>query len=88
MLIRQVNNGAPSVEIQYRRAVGRDGNLLARRLMSEVFEACDAPWRGFGIIPGSGLRLRKEFEDLMPRRPFLSVLRRAKKINSASAVKF
>ena len=62
MLIRQVNNGAPSVEIQYRRAVGRDGNLLARGLMSEVFEACDSPWRGFGIIPGSGLKLRKEFE--------------------------
>jgi hydrogenase expression/formation protein HypD len=31
------------------------------QLMWEVFEACDVPWRGFPVIPGSGLRLREPF---------------------------
>jgi hydrogenase expression/formation protein HypD len=30
--------------------------------MYRVFEPCDAEWRGFPVIPASGLRLRKEFE--------------------------
>lgn len=63
MLISQVNNKAPKVEIQYTRAVSENGNLLAKKLLSEVFEASDDYWRGFGVIAGSGLQLRKEFEE-------------------------
>ncbi len=70
MLIQQVNKRSPSVEIQYRRAVARDGNTLALRRMSEVFETCDSPWRGFGIIPGSGLKLRDEFKAFDAARVF------------------
>jgi hydrogenase expression/formation protein HypD len=62
MLIRQVNRKCPEVEIEYTRAVSRAGNSIALRQLSEVFELCDASWRGFGIIPDSGLRLRREFE--------------------------
>jgi hydrogenase expression/formation protein HypD len=62
MLIRQVNQNDPKVEIQYNRAVTLKGNSIAQKLMSEVFEPCDATWRGFGIIPFSGLMLRKNFE--------------------------
>jgi len=31
--------------------------------MDRVFEPCDADWRGLGLIPGSGLRLRAELAD-------------------------
>ncbi len=48
------------VEIQYSRAVTVDGNSIAQKNLYEVFEPCDAIWRGFGIIPVSGLRLKKE----------------------------
>ncbi|MEE0928082.1 MAG: hydrogenase formation protein HypD, partial [Acutalibacteraceae bacterium] len=27
----------------------------------KFFEPCDAAWRGLGIIPGSGLRLKNEY---------------------------
>ncbi len=54
MLCRQ---RAPAIEIGYRRAVHPEGNLVARRLMDEVFESCDAIWRGLGVISASGLRL-------------------------------
>jgi hydrogenase expression/formation protein HypD len=62
MLVNQVNNNSPGIEIQYKRAVTGEGNLLARKLMNDVFILCDVPWRGFGSIESSGLRLRKEYE--------------------------
>lgn len=63
MLVRQKNNMAPSVEIQYTRAVTEEGNHLAQRTMADVFEPCESYWRGFGNIKDSGLRLRKEYEE-------------------------
>jgi hydrogenase expression/formation protein HypD len=62
MLIRQVNQNNAKVEIEYNRAVTVKGNSIAQRLLSEVFEPYDAPWRGFGVIPLSGLTLKKDFE--------------------------
>jgi hydrogenase expression/formation protein HypD len=49
------------VENQYGRAVAREGNPEARRMIFRVFEPCDRAWRGIGVIPGSGYRLREEF---------------------------
>lgn len=46
----------------YPRAVASGGNEKARSLMEEYFESDDAAWRGLGIIPGSGLYLKKEYE--------------------------
>jgi len=60
MLVRQ---GVPAVDNQYTRAVQPQGNPAAQALMDRVFEPCDADWRGLGLIPGSGLRLRTEFAD-------------------------
>jgi len=62
MLIKQVNNKKPEVEIQYNRAVTVNGNQEAQLYMREVFKECDAYWRGFGVIKSSGLTLTKEFE--------------------------
>ena len=61
MLIRQVNSSSPSVEIGYTRAVSRVGNQRAQAYLSEVFEPCDVQWRGLGLIPLSGLRLRDRY---------------------------
>jgi len=63
MLVRQKNNMIPGLEIQYSRAVSEEGNILAQRIMTEVFEPCASYWRGFGLIKDSGLRLRKEYEE-------------------------
>jgi hydrogenase expression/formation protein HypD len=56
-----IAKGDAQVINQYRRAVGWDGNAAARRLMAEVFEPADTPWRGIGVIPRSGLRIRSEW---------------------------
>jgi hydrogenase expression/formation protein HypD len=62
MLVNQVNNSIPKVEVQYNRAVTGKGNILAQQNMYQVFENCDEQWRGFGVIAASGLKLRKEYE--------------------------
>jgi hydrogenase expression/formation protein HypD len=64
MLIRQKNDNMPKVEIQYNRVVTETGNALAKRNLSGVFEPGDAYWRGFGVIPDSGMKLRKKYEKL------------------------
>lgn len=61
MLTRQLESGKPAVEIQYRRAVKQEGNLKARKLVEEVFEPCDDWWRGLGVLPLSGLKLKENF---------------------------
>jgi hydrogenase expression/formation protein HypD len=61
MLVVQLEQGRADVENQYARAVTRDGNPQARRILAEVFEVTDRKWRGMGLIPKSGLRLREEF---------------------------
>jgi len=61
MLLRQTLAGEAKVEIQYSRFVRPEGNPKARRILNAVFEPCDSGWRGLGVIPGSGLRIRDEF---------------------------
>jgi hydrogenase expression/formation protein HypD len=61
MLVAQLEEGRAEVENQYARSVAREGNRPAQRIMTKVFEVCDRKWRGIGVIPRSGLRLREEF---------------------------
>jgi hydrogenase expression/formation protein HypD len=58
------------VENAYGRLVTFDGNRPAQDLIARVFETCDRKWRGIGVIPGSGWRLRDEFADFDAERRF------------------
>ncbi len=64
MLVKHVEEGVAKVEIQYKRTVRPSGNTLAMELLYKIFETCDADWRGIGVIPGSGLKLKEEFSDI------------------------
>jgi len=70
MLAQQIEISQPSVEIQYCRAVKKDGNPQARGVIDTVFEPADSEWRGFGTIPLSGLNLREEFADFDASKKF------------------
>jgi hydrogenase expression/formation protein HypD len=61
MLMRQLSEGRAEIEIAYRRGVRAEGNPVARAVIAEVFEECDAVWRGLGSIPKSGYRLRGDY---------------------------
>jgi len=47
--------------------VRREGNPVARQLMERVFEPEDGEWRGFGIIPASGLKVREKGMDAVEK---------------------
>lgn len=61
MLLRQIAEGKASVETQYRSVVTDDGNKKALDFIREYFEPCDSYWRGIGLLPGSGLKLRDKW---------------------------
>ncbi len=61
ILVEQIESGAPELINGYPRAVTFDGNEKAQKIMGDVFETVDAEWRGIGVIPKSGLRIRKRF---------------------------
>jgi len=63
LLARQVGKGEPKVENIYPRAVSWNGNRRAEQMVEKIFEPADMEWRGLGIIPGSGLRIRAEYAD-------------------------
>ncbi|MEO1941334.1 MAG: hydrogenase formation protein HypD [Campylobacterales bacterium] len=65
MLIRQKRRREPKVEIQYRRATGWEGNLVAQQLMDRYFQVRESfRWRGLGEIPKSALQLKPQFQQL------------------------
>jgi hydrogenase expression/formation protein HypD len=70
MLVEQVESGKPEVEIQYNRVVTRTGNTIAISLMNKVFEYRDDEWRGLGVIPGSGLKIRDELSQFDAEKNF------------------
>ena len=61
MLVRQIQQGKAVVENEYVRAVKPQGNKKAQQVLQQVFEPVDVKWRGFPMIPQSGLRLRKKY---------------------------
>ncbi|WAI00936.1 hydrogenase formation protein HypD [Methanogenium organophilum] len=70
MLVKQVKEGRAEVENAYPRAVSREGNPKAMHMMYEVFEPCDVEWRGFPIIPNSGLRLKEKYAAYDAQKKF------------------
>lgn len=61
--VKQLEEKRVDVENQYARAVRREGNIPAKKLLAEVFEVVDRKWRGIGMIPRSGWGLKPEFAD-------------------------
>lgn len=61
ILVEQIESDAPELINGYPRVVTFDGNEKAQKIMEDVFETVDVEWRGIGVIPKSGLRIRKRF---------------------------
>jgi hydrogenase expression/formation protein HypD len=70
MLLDQLASNRAAIEIQYTKVVRKEGNPKAMALINEYFEPCDANWRGIGVIPGSGLKLRESASRFDVRKIF------------------
>jgi len=62
LLIQQNESGKPALENAYPRAVSDQGNIKAKQIMNQVYEVCNATWRGLGEIPSSGMKLKKDYQ--------------------------
>lgn len=70
MALSALEEGRYGALNQYSRSVTRNGNLPAQKILAEVFEVCDRAWRGIGVIPKSGYRLREEYAAFDASRRF------------------
>jgi len=69
-LMIQVQRGQHKVEIEYQRAVQKEGNKKAQNVLDQVFQVTDVSWRGLGKIKSSGLKLRKKYEKFSAEKRF------------------
>ena len=70
MLAVQIESMTQKVEVQYQRVVHKEGNKIAQKLLNEVFVPGDDSWRGLGIIPLSGLKIRDDFSSFNAEKHF------------------
>jgi len=70
MLLKQIQQKKAFVEIQYKRAVKPQGNILAQKILQQVFTESDAQWRGLGTIPKSGYKLNHDYQDFDAEKKF------------------
>jgi hydrogenase expression/formation protein HypD len=71
--IQQLEAGTHKVENAYERSVNREGNQPAQSVIQKVFEVTDRAWRGIGVIPRSGYRLRPQFASFDAEKLFPEV---------------
>lgn len=61
--VAQLEQGKAQLENAYPRAVRREGNEPAQRMLADVFTVTDRGWRGIGVIPQSGWRLSDRYRE-------------------------
>jgi hydrogenase expression/formation protein HypD len=70
MLLAMLESNHPALDNAYSRAVTVEGNAKAKQILNEIFEPADACWRGIGVIPQSGLKIREKYADHDAQRLF------------------
>ncbi|MFH1645016.1 MAG: hydrogenase formation protein HypD [Candidatus Omnitrophota bacterium] len=65
----------------YERAVLTEGNIKAKNIIDEVFEPCDANWRGVGDIPSSGLKVKASYKEFDAEESFQIDVKEQKEIS-------
>ncbi|MDX1506756.1 MAG: hydrogenase formation protein HypD [Woeseiaceae bacterium] len=71
-VVRQLQTGKRFLDNCYPEVVRPGGNRQASRQLAEVMEVYDANWRGVGVIPKSGFRLREAYAAHDARQRFRS----------------
>jgi hydrogenase expression/formation protein HypD len=68
--VQQLERGEAEVVNCYSRSVLAPGNKQALAIMEDVYEVCDRPWRGLGVVPNGGFRLRSKWAQFDAERRF------------------
>ena len=69
-VLHQIRTEHPYIDNTYPRAVTKEGNIIAKKVLKDVFTIVDASWRGLGIFPQSGLELSDQYTPWNAREKF------------------
>lgn len=70
MILSQIENHTFQVENEYERLLTYEGNKLAQKALSDVFDITDSIWRGLGIINNSGFEFKPSYNFLNAKLKF------------------
>ena len=68
--IQKSKEGKPFFVNAYPRVVTDEGTQIGQDLVAKLMEPCDTEWRGLGMIPQSGMKLRDEYAAYDARKKF------------------
>ena len=69
--VRRAESGEPFFVNAYPRVVRPEGAPDAVALVQRFMEPCDSEWRGLGMIPGSGMKLKADYQAFDARVKFV-----------------
>ncbi|MHA1281448.1 MAG: hydrogenase formation protein HypD [Promethearchaeota archaeon] len=61
MLLKQLKDKKFETLNEYNRVVKTEGNKVAQKIIDEVFERINSPWRGIGRILDGGLAIKEKY---------------------------
>jgi len=67
LALTKFKEGKPFFVNAYPRVVTREGSKEAMEMVSEMMEEIDTEWRGLGVIPKSGLKLKEKYNSFDAR---------------------
>jgi len=70
MLLKQVRDKKYDTINEYSRVVKPEGNIIAQKIIADVFESISSPWRGIGRIADGGLAIREEYQEFDAEKKF------------------
>jgi hydrogenase expression/formation protein HypD len=68
--VRQLETGEARVVNCYSRSVAAAGNKQALAIVDDVYEICDRPWRGLGVVPDGGFRIHARWTRFDAEKKF------------------
>lgn len=63
MLLKQIKNKEYKTENEYTRVVKSEGNKIAQKIITDVFDSVSSPWRGIGRILDGGLEIKEKYSE-------------------------
>lgn len=70
ILLKQVKEKKYDTMNEYSRIVKPEGNILAQKIIEDVFESVSSPWRGIGRILDGGLDIKDKYKEFDADKKF------------------
>ncbi|MHA1274152.1 MAG: hydrogenase formation protein HypD [Promethearchaeota archaeon] len=70
LLLKQKTSKKYETLNEYSRVVKPEGNVIAQKIIADVFETVSSPWRGIGRVLDGGLEIKEKYEKFDANKKF------------------